>query len=458
MTAKETKSAIAAAALLLGRPTVPTERPVLASANRTAAVRSALAEFTSVASADQLPDRVRFGLKATVGLLFNWSVPEGGQSKVTKATVKVVAAGLDSHYRQMVEMLAFASAWSPLLDADRLLNLVRTAGDVSTAYAPERYLASFTGALNRMLVDGVKVSPERREALAKSLWLTVHDGRYWDVTGGRPAVEQARRRRDEQAAEERRAINAYVQDLLAGADRSTDAAHMAVASALADMSLPFTAQTSALVEELPCETHLADLVARVGGMSRRGEWVNPDTLVLCSHIGWLAPQDLPESPASWLVSAAVSAWTDPESGAVVREGWPEKPKAWEDVYPAEPVGDRFPLPNAVYRLHGDVLPGTFARLTLIRSPQELDENRQYMGNCTGSYRSSMEAGTYALFRFTDEHGVDYNAAMTLDTRTGRWGFREINSRFNRGNVPPQIRTAFEALIAAAPPVNVGGAA
>ena len=75
-----------------------------------------------------------------------------------------------------------------------------------------------------------------------------------------------------------------------------------------------------------------------------------------------------------------------------------------------------------------------------------------MGNCTYLYRNEMEHGTYALFRIVTPGDV-YNAAMTLDGQ-GRWRLREINSRFNRGGVPPDVKAGFDALIAAAPPVDM----
>lgn len=453
-------AAVKTAATLLGRDT-STSVQVAPLAARTALVRREFSQYTPYGSweamtaayaASPTAPGSTFDMRTSLRNLLDWRTPEGAPSKVTKATVKLVTGLLQEqqHYAATVEMLGFAAAWAPLLDANRLCNLIRVAADVTTAYAPERYIIRFARDLSTLFTDGVSTPPERMELLAKDLFRVVHDGRYWDVTGsGKGRATPARLRDD---AAEAAAVAFYVQRLLNGADPGTPQARQAVLAALAGETLPFNTATAALVAELPDSVEARDALTAIAERSRRGEWVNPDTGVLVSSLSWLRPEGRPESPASWLTAAAVAAWTPADGGSLVRDGWPDKPKSWAELYGRPLSKEAFPLPAAVYRQHGRTLPGTDIELALVQNAVELQANVDHMRNCTWMYQENMERGTYALFRFA-AGDRDYNAAMVLHPRTGRWQVREVNSRFNEGLVPAVLQEAFAALVAELPPVN-----
>ena len=383
--------------------------------------------------------------------LFDWKLKPDTPSRVTKATLKDVAKALTESYAKTVEMLAFASVFAHRLSPDRLIHLIASAPSAESSYAPERYTLRFSRDVYTLLGN---YAEERLARLVEDMWQVGHDGRYWDCTAGIAPEVMARRRRETNIViEERAAVTAYIEQLLHGTADDPDAANAAVAKALVSQTLPYNTETAQLVANLPYSVELEDTLSELGEMSRVGDPVNPDTLVLSSLIPWLAPADRPESPLSWLVSAALDRYIDPETEQFDADVLPKKPKKWADMYPEEAVADKFPLPNAVYRLHGTALPGVgTATIELVRNAAELEVNRTFMGNCTYLYRNEMEHGTYALFRIVTPGDV-YNAAMTLDGQ-GRWRLREINSRFNRGGVPPDVKAGFDALIAAAPPVDM----
>lgn len=447
VTKTQFNKAVLGAVTKLGQNTT-TSTTMAPTVSPTTRVRIGLEQLIAAGNVNVLMD-TRPNLKVMAKDLFDWQTPDGAPHRATGAVGKAFGKALQEHYPQAVEMAAFGSMAARLLDPDRLARGIARAGTATTAYAPERYVVAGAAAMNKLFSA---YAPARIETLLfgdGGLWEVAHNGRYWDVTFGSPQDNPvARRRRTAAQREADAAINANINDLLNGADITTPHAADIVGQALVEQRMHYSPQAGALMAQLPESVELGDRLATLGTLSRIGEYVNPDTAVLMSAIPWLAPGDRPESPITWLVNSVISAYTDPETGEFDANALPDKPKEWVELYPEIANAGKFPFPNAVWKLHNSALPGTAVTVQLIRNAVELDHNRTFMGNCTGGYRTQMENGSYALFRI-DDHAGTYNASMRLTG--GRWALGEINSRFNRGNVPPEIRAAFETLIGTLPP-------
>lgn len=421
-----------------------------------ARVRPAIEEISQCGTFDEL-DAKRLNLKALAKDIFDWkSAP--GQTKATGVVVKALAAALMAKgedgtpkFAQACEMLGFAAAAAPLLQPDRLARLIAAAPEAACAYAPDRYTIRLAGAMHYILKD---YTEQRREELLVDLWKTLHDGRFWDVSAG--VVELDQGRRTEQRQEERAAHEALIADLLAGTEQDPDAAKERLVQAFLDETLPLGEATQEIVAEFEPSHLLRDQLLEFAENSRRGDVIHPDTVVLMAHIPWATPSERPESPAAWLMRTLVDALEpDPETGTALMEGLPKKPRKWADLYPEIPLTG-FPQSAGVRSLNNKQLPGLGdVRIEVVTNTQQLTENARYMGNCTASFAHRMEQGTYILFRLL-RGGEVYNASAT-SRDNGSWAVGELNSRFNRGDVPADIRQAFTTLAGQLPPpVNADG--
>lgn len=169
---------------------------------------------------------------------------------------------------------------------------------------------------------------------------------------------------------------------------------------------------------------------------------DPDVPVLLSYVPGLLPDDRAESPIPELINMLMGTLTDRKL--------PEKPDDWAELYPIA-SRDGFPIPAEVLALHRGEAPGLDgSRMMIMRNPDALQRNAQHMGNCTYSYRARAEAGTSFIGHLTYDNG-EYNFAIAADQPMGaeerRWRLGEVNSRFNAGNVPREVRDALAAIMA-----------
>lgn len=67
-----------------------------------------------------------------------------------------------------------------------------------------------------------------------------------------------------------------------------------------------------------------------------------------------------------------------------------------------------------------------------------------MGNCTGGYDSRCKAGTCFIGKVHFD-GQLYN--FSIDRRGAGWYVSQVNSRYNRGQVPQPIVTGLDQVIA-----------
>jgi hypothetical protein len=343
--------------------------------------------------------------------LFDWH----GTKRSTKPLLHAFhnALQVPGRYDHAVELTAFLSALSPLLDADRLARLYALTTQVETVYAPVRYTVSLSNKLQSVLGS---YQPQRIEQLASTLWVDAHAGRWWDMTDG-VAPDPDAEAPDEQDADE----DPVKQLIENGRTTWSERAARAFAN-------------------LPYDERVHERVREYVQKANKGIDVDVDLSVLAAGIGWLPILDRPESPIGPLIN------TLRQIREALGEAYtcPAKPKRFRDLFPDVRIyGDRMTFPHhpEVQATHGLTRRGV--RLELVRTAAELQENRAYMGNCTWSYKNRMDKGTYALYRVHYD-GHIYNAAMTA--AAGTWRVGEVNSRFNRGNVPAIVHQTFRDLV------------
>lgn len=460
----DTRAAVDAVIKLMG-PGPTQHRPQAQAPKAThmlpsARVRAALERLVQYGTVEEL-DRHSPDMKALAADLFDWS-PDQKSTKATKSVAKALGTLLlardangVSRYPHAVEMVSFAAAAAPLLEPDRLLRLLASAENVETAFAPQRYTMQLASALKTVFG---RYPDQRREQLLISLWQQSHAGRWWDITSGIVTVRTglARRRRDpdEEAQERREAAEAQLRTLLAGEAENTAEGRDLLVSAMLEGQVPFSDTAARLVGDLPETPELRAKLVGFAEIMNGGESVDPDIAVLASHIGWLRPAERPETPVTWLVKTLIRVITpDPETGVVALESLPDKPKEFRELFPQVSLSG-FPFPNAIQSLHHKRLDGVQGEpvvIELVHNAAELAENRDYMGNCTWSYKAQMEAGTYALLKLWRGDSC-YNAALLYNG--GGWRPGEINSRFNAGGVPDDIRAATATLAARLPAMPV----
>jgi len=407
-----------------------------------------LETFAACATIEDL-DATHPNLKALVKDLLDW--PPGLKStQATSVVVKAVGAALVARtpagvscYAQAVEMLGFVAAASPLLEPDRIARIIAVAPAAGNAYAPERYTLQLSGLLRRLLT---RYTEARREQILVDLWTQSHGGRFWDMTSGVVSVTGPRARRGadpEHRREEGQAAAEAVADLLAGANRGTPEAHASLGEALISGTVHFRPEVAEMVAVLP---YTPELGAWVGSMVKdmaRGGTAGPDQVLLSSYLAWTSPKARVESPITWLTRTLIDSLrptpeADPDWALL-----PPKPRTFTELFPVAPIVG-FPYPAGALALEGQHINGVGSlrmRVELICNAETLAENRDYMGNCTYGYLSQLRSGRVVLVKawLGDEC---LNIAWQHNAN-GQWTIRDMNTRFNAGNVPGWARTAAE---------------
>jgi len=410
---------------------VPAAAPALPSAR----ARVALDALAGRETFTEL-EATRPNIKAFVADVLNWS----GQPRATKTVVKAVAAAMAgtgpngaSSYPQALEMLSFLALCSSLLEPDRLARIAQLATQTPNAYRPIRYMVSASAHLHQILD---RYPEARREQLLASLWTTAHDGRWWDATTGAPAARR-RRTRQEVDPEHQEAINEQLRRVLV--HNGTPTPYL-ISEAFTGRLLAFSDQAAEMMGRVVLRTQFdrKELVAH-------REHPDADVPVLLSYVTGLMPDERPESPIvpliEWLAQDLGEDISDPEA-------LPAKPDEWADLYP-EASRQGFPMPNALRRLSKAAVPGLpGATVRMCLNPEMLRRNAEHMGNCTFSYLRQCETGAAFIGHLAYLDG-EYNFAVNRYQRPGDyavWRVGEVNSRFNRGMVPPEVRAGIQALI------------
>jgi hypothetical protein len=373
--------------------------------------------------ADSSPEKMldhQVNLREVASGLFNWS----GKTRTTKSVIRALNVALTTpgKYHHAVELSAYISALSPMMEPDRIARLFTALNEVETAYSPARYTLQLSHKLSKILSE---FNEDRRERLAYSLWVEAHKGRWWDLTAGEqqeaPAVDEA-----EPAKEELMPRKELIE-------------------LFTNFKLPWNTSNVYQISKLPENEEIREALQNYNNSLLKGKIVDPDIALLASYIPWLEIDERPESPIGSLLDNLIMLKNE------IDFDFPEKPKSFAALFPNITFygGANFPFPNSILVNDGKNLTKD-AKLEVVKTATDLAANRTYMGNCTWSYKSRMEQGHYVLFR-VHHNGEIYNGSLTLNNN--RWRLGEINSRFNRGQVPNEIRSAFTAFIGKLPPLQ-----
>lgn len=351
----------------------------------------------------------RPAVKRRLVQVFDWGTAE---KHTIKPVVELCLGLLFETYCVAVEAISFVATASRLLSPAQIVDLLEAIRDTANAYAPIRFPARVASKLEKLLSH---YPPARRLQLLISLWKLAHDGRWWDHTTGAPR----RYRRNDEVALGRPfdPHDGLVDELCAG----SVSWHPRMVEWLPGLSLS-DRQVAALVRTL----------------SRPGH--DPDVDVAASYIRQLRPTQRPDSPIIEMVEILASQYLVEDADPA--ELLPARPEEWSELYSAA-SNVRFPFPREFMELHGRPMPGlSEAEVAVCRSAAELTANAEFMGNCTAWPQRirDCEKGVQAIIRVA-YRGETYNASIFFaDGRVG-----EVNSRFNQGNVPPEVRTACERL-------------
>jgi hypothetical protein len=377
-------------------------------------------------------------LKVALRDVLNWANPKF--SKSTKAVARSVGelfaatnAKGEPLYCQAVEMVSFLSVIAPLLEPDRLARIADHALTTESAFGPTLYAIGPSGQLKKLLAG---YNEDRREKLLISLWDSIHDGRWWNHTSPLANNPNGRnKRQSQQKREEREAIAAQIRELI---NEHGECTIELLTKAVQTRTLSYSDPAAELMRRILPDTPRAHRLFVEALRASDDE----DHRILASHISALRASERPESPLSHMVALLLAVRGGPAEFDPTE--MPPDPETWEDLYP-EASMDAFPLAPAVRAIQSATLPGLEeVRISVLRNANLLKLNSEYMGNCTGSYHLYCQRGERVVF-FSSYNGGEYNYSFFRDGPHYRVG--EVNSRFNRGNVPPEFRLAVENLCA-----------
>lgn len=383
------------------------------------------------------PDDLKeLSLRTFLQDLFNWD----GKNHVNKPLIRAFQDAISdpAKYPQAVEFTGYVVALSPLLEADQIARMYRLVKETSTAFAPTTYTINFHSNIKRAFAG---LSAARVEKIGESLWKEAHNGRWWNMTAGIDNVQEG---------QAEIAPSKIVKSLIEYHKKGNEGAHMESIIWSPENQEKFQKYVSTRLNKdlaVLSETFRADLM--------KGEAVTPDIAIFLSSIPWLAPNQRPESPINSLLKNLVAFREDTENFRM-----PKKPNTIKDLFPNIDFVTHseydFPFDQSILRFANtadfvkDKTQAENKEFRLITSKAALAQNARHMGNCTLTYQRNMEQGKYALFYIKDG-AEEYNVSVVL--RNKRWGIGEINSRYNRGGVPTNLRQALNQAINAFPPVS-----
>ena len=352
---------------------------------------------------------LRLDIRAFTTDLFGWS----GKPRVTKPLMRKIGELLtdEVNYQKNIELISFAVAASRMLEPDRIVRLL-SIPPADNVFSPARYTLQFAQKLEKVFGH---YPDERKEHLLASLWEVAHKGRWWDVH--------------------------LPKEVFAPEDVEENQDFVTVRDNFVAGELPYTRHNAGLLNMVGADDQILDAVAQFTDEFARGNYVDPDIAVFSSYLTWLPTNVRPESPVAPLLGTLV------ELAELIEYHWPKDATTFAEIFPQTQLyaSHAFPFHMDILSIPNRYKAPTGHRVELIRSAGELAENATFMGNCTNTYRERLMKGTTFILRITDKDGNVYNAAAEAPNVGEQFHVREINSRFNRGNVPAIVREWFENL-------------
>lgn len=378
----------------------------------TAKTRNAL-ELLFRSTVDDLRDN-QVNMREVASDLFNWS---GTANKATKTVARALTAALNTpgKYAHAVELTSFVAAMAPLLEPDRLARLFGAVNETEAVYAPNMYTLQLSQQISQVFT---RYPEQTREKLAYTLWVAAHDGRWWDMTTGVTVINEGEVEQVQDTRSNKELVRDYIKS-----------------------SVTWTPDIAERFKALPYNEDVLGFIRKYNALYLRGKVLDPDVALLSAYVPWIPLEDRTESPVGILLRELMNIVDTVEDFTL-----PDRPRTFKNLFPdiRLVVGNGFPFPQEVMATNGHTLtPG--CTMEVVSTPAALMDNKDYMGNCTWSYKGRMEEGKYVLYRIHDKgKGEIYNASMIISMSGDRvtWRVGEINSRYNRANVPTVVRDAF----------------
>lgn len=367
-------------------------------------------------------DLQELNLKEFLQDLFNWD----GKNHVNKPLIRAFQECLTTknRYPQTVEFTGYMVAMAPMLEADQIARMYAVVKDTKTSFAPTLYTVNFHSNLKRAFAG---LSPQRIEKLGLSLWQEAHNGRWWNMTVGVENVAA------EQGAVSPEVI--YTNLLKFGKNDDTDVEVIQNVVWSPENQEKFTKFMNKNLDK-----DIAVLAETFRKQLMSGKPATPDIAIFLSAIDWLAPNQRPESPINSLLRNLVHLREEDESFRM-----PKKPNTIRDMFPhLELTVDKnkvdFPLdPQIIQSVRDKSFIKSADKVELVMSKNALAQNAKHMGNCTAGqhYMSKISKGECAML-YVQIGSSEYNVALNLG-KNNSWKLGEVNSRYNRGQVPIELR-------------------
>lgn len=365
--------------------------------------------------------------------LFNWD----GKNRVNKPLIRAFKDSVIDfqHYPQLVELAGYLTAMSPFLEADHLAQMMELSHTTNTAFAPTVYTMQFHTNFKNAFQG---LSQTRIQKIGLSLWEESHNGRWWNMTSGVNNIQENQR-------------SIKPEKIFRSLKKYEDNTAMENIIWSPENQANFKAYMKNNLDK-----DIAVLSEKFRRDLMMGLAVTPDIAIFLSAIDWLAPNQRPESPINSLLKNLVNIRNNDKTFVM-----PKKPNTIKDLFPnlllTTNNGFDFPFdPNIIHIFNDGAFNHCFGKenvkVNLITSKTQLAKNANYMGNCTLTYQKNMEDGKYALF-FADTGDEKYNFSLVLNNRDLKWHFGEINSRYNAGRVPTEIRQRVTQTIAQIPTIS-----
>lgn len=364
-------------------------------------------------------DFQELNLKEFLQDLFNWD----GKNHVNKPLIRVFQESLNAKYSQTVEFTGYMVAMAPMLEADQIARMYDIVKDTETSFAPTLYTVNFHSNLKRAFAG---LSPQRVEKLGLSLWKEAHNGRWWNMTVGVNNVAE------EQGTVSPEVIYTNLLKIKQSADEAEVMQNIIWSPQNQEQFRKFMNKKLDKDIAVLAETFRKQLMS--------GAAVTPDVAIFLSAIDWLAPNQRPESPINSLLRNLVRLREEDESFRM-----PKKPNTIRDMFPhLEITVDKdkidFPVdPQILESVRNKSFFESADKLDLILSKNALAQNANHMGNCTAGqhYTKKISEGKCAIL-YIQVGNSEYNAALNL-SYNNKWTLGEVNSRYNRGQVPTELQ-------------------
>lgn len=367
--------------------------------------------------------------------LFGWNHSYGEElSRPAKTVTKALAKLLEQNYMSGVEMAAFASASSKLLEPDRLAKLIAHAESTACSYGPPTSQVTLSADLEVVLS---RYREDRRLTLLRSLWDAARGGFWFDQLGIVLKPHSSRRK--------------FVKPDLAE-----------TGCELKDRML-FERNPGFMTHELDAIGGLEWTAAErdaLAGRLRRDD-VPAGLVVASSKVAALEVGQRAPTPIAEILAITAASLNELVESGTFETAIPAKPTSWDQLCLGVD-NIPFPVPAELSNVFGRAskkgsLPNITSETRVLGTPSELETNSEVMRNCTNGWRSRSESGqafiVYAEYLTPDpqDPSKEMKEQVNIElirTPNNRWETAQINRFANSGRPAQPVLNAIQQMVKA----------